>query len=231
MTIAGILFDKDGTLLDFHASWVPVIRAAALLAAENDAGLAEALMERGGYEPASGRIRSGSPLAAETTAEIAALWAEVLPGWGAEALTTAMEAIFVTGGAEHAVPVTDLADLFRRFRARSLALGVATSDSHAGMLASLAGTGAIELLDFVAGCDTGHGNKPGPGPCEAFCRAVSLRPDQVAVVGDNLHDLEMGRSAGAALCVGVLTGTSTRDELAPHADHVIADITRLEALF
>ena len=32
--IAGILFDKDGTLLDFDASWGPVNREVALMAAD-----------------------------------------------------------------------------------------------------------------------------------------------------------------------------------------------------
>jgi phosphoglycolate phosphatase len=49
----------------------------------------------------------------------------------------------------------------------------------------------------------------------------------VAVVGDNLHDLEMARAAGAGLAVGVLSGTSAIDELGPHADHVIASIAEL----
>ena len=51
------------------------------------------------------------------------------------------------------------------------------------------------------------------------------------MVGDNLHDIRMGRAAGCGLCVGVLTGTATRAELEAEADHVIEGIDRLEALF
>jgi phosphoglycolate phosphatase len=50
------------------------------------------------------------------------------------------------------------------------------------------------------------------------------------MVGDNLHDLEMGRRAGAGLVVGVLTGNSGRGELATCADHVLDSIEQLEAL-
>jgi phosphoglycolate phosphatase len=49
-------------------------------------------------------------------------------------------------------------------------------------------------------------------------------------VGDNLHDLEMGRAAGAGLVVGVLTGTSEHGDLAPFADRVLESIVELEAL-
>ncbi|HEY9538635.1 MAG TPA: HAD hydrolase-like protein, partial [Kiloniellaceae bacterium] len=62
------------------------------------------------------------------------------------------------------------------------------------------------------------------------CAAAGLDPAAVAVVGDSRHDLEMGRRAGCGLLVGVLTGTSSRDDLAPHAHHVIDSIAELEAL-
>lgn len=50
------------------------------------------------------------------------------------------------------------------------------------------------------------------------------------MIGDNGHDFEMGRRAGAALGVGVLTGTSGRDELLPFTDHIIETIELLPAL-
>ena len=65
----------------------------------------------------------------------------------------------------------------------------------------------------------------------AFCEALSVSPEQTIVVGDNKHDIEMGRNAGAGLCIGVLTGTSTRDELESIADRVYEDISGLLTLF
>jgi len=65
----------------------------------------------------------------------------------------------------------------------------------------------------------------------AFCQAMSLEPAEVIVVGDNSHDIEMGRNAQVGLCVGVLTGASTRDELESLADLVFDDIGGLVTLF
>jgi phosphoglycolate phosphatase len=51
------------------------------------------------------------------------------------------------------------------------------------------------------------------------------------VVGDNTHDIHMGQSAAAGYNVGVLTGTSTRDELEPEADLVVDSIADLATLW
>ena len=72
---------------------------------------------------------------------------------------------------------------------------------------------------------------PGAGrPALAFCATTGLKPVEIAVVGDNRHDLEMGSSAGAGLLIGVLTGASAEADLSPLADRVIADITLLPGL-
>lgn len=64
----------------------------------------------------------------------------------------------------------------------------------------------------------------------AFARAVGVAPSEVAMVGDNKHDMHVGLSAGAGLKIAVLTGTGTAETLSPLADLVLADITLIEAL-
>jgi len=51
----------------------------------------------------------------------------------------------------------------------------------------------------------------------------------VAVVGDAVHDLAMGRAAGVGLTVGVLSGTSRREDLVGLADIIVASIADLPA--
>jgi phosphoglycolate phosphatase len=52
---------------------------------------------------------------------------------------------------------------------------------------------------------------------------------EVAVVGDNPHDLEMARSAGAALAIGVLSGNSTLEDFGSLPDAVLNSIAELPA--
>ncbi len=229
MTIRGILFDKDGTLLDFNATWVPVNRAAALAAAGGEEALAAKLLEAGGQDESIGRVRSGTVLAVGNSRQIADLWGRVLADNGRDDLVGMIDDIFQRQGRQHAVPVPGLAAALTGLRARGLALGVATSDSHEGALQSLSPFGVVELFDFITGYDSGHGVKPEPGMVRAFCEASGLAPSEVCMVGDNAHDLEMGRAAGVGLVVGVLSGTSSADDLTL-ADHVMADISGLAAL-
>jgi phosphoglycolate phosphatase len=66
----------------------------------------------------------------------------------------------------------------------------------------------------------------------AFAATCGLRPDEVAIVGDALHDLESARNAGAS-SIAVLTGplrVAARPDLEPYADHVIDSVHDLPAL-
>lgn len=230
MRIKGVLFDKDGTLFDFHRTWLPILEEAALLVALGDVSLVPRLMEAGGHDFKTGRIASGSVIAAGNTLELAHLWLAIAPGWAADDLTRRLDALFVAEAAPRSVPVTDLVELLGLLRGNGLRVGIATNDSEASALATLGRFGISEFVEFHCGYDSGHGAKPLPGMVHAFCDAVGLAPADVAMVGDNLHDLDMGLAAGVGLRVGVLTGTSARSDLEPHAHFIIDSIAELPAL-
>jgi len=234
MRYRGIVFDKDGTLIDFNSTWLPVYRCAALEIASNRAPLAQELLERYGYDHITGQFVGGSLLAAGTNQEIAHAWAEHLPEVDDEeklaALSVHLNRIFQQQVALHSTPVKDLQATLRTLNKAGLKLGIATSDSYQGIHNSLQSFGVISEFEFLCGYDSGFGIKPEAGMVLEFCKAMSLAPAEVIVVGDNPHDIEMGKNARAGLCVGVLTGTSTRDELEVQADVVFEDITGLVGL-
>lgn len=230
--IRAILFDKDGTLLDFHATWVPAFRVAAG-AVSRDAGrpeLAERLLAIGGLDAATGRCDPGSVLGSGDNTDIARLWARACGLDDVARVTARIETVFAREIPRSAAPVGDLVALFTRLRDRGFALGLATMDSEALARDVIAGLALHAHLGFVCGYDSGHGAKPGPGMVAAFCAALGVRPAEVLVVGDTLHDVHMGRAAGVGVVVGVLTGAGTRELLAPHCDHVLEDVFGLESL-
>lgn len=227
--IAGILFDKDGTLLDFDASWEPVNRQVSLMAAAGDVELADRLLAACGMDPVSGHIVPDSLFAAGNTREIAEGLIAAGAPYDHETLVPLIDNLFA-GAAEMSVPVTELQPLFARLRQRGFRLGIASSDNERSIRVTVRRFGIDDYVDFVAGYDSGHGAKPGPGMVLGFCAETGLAPHQVAVVGDSNHDLHMGRNAGAGLKVAVLSGTGSRQSLEEACDIILNDITELEAV-
>ena len=221
----GLIFDKDGTLFDFRATWGGWSRRLLeKLAAENGAS-ATVLGAVIGYDMASGDFVPGSPVIAHTVSEIAALMLPHLPGMELDRLVADMNQLAL--GAD-LVEATPLLPLFTELSVRRLKLGLATNDGEAPARSHLKTAGVGGLFDFIAGFDSGHGAKPDAAPLLAFARQVGLDPASVAMVGDSRHDLLAGRQAGMRT-VGVLTGIAKAADLADLADVVLPDIGHLPA--
>lgn len=217
--IDGLLFDKDGTLFDFRVSWGRWAQGFLTRIAV-DAAHARRLGRAIGFDLDSGAFAPDSPVIAATAADIAAALAPELSGVTVEDLTDRIDASAGQAPMSEAVP---LRPLLSALRAGGLRLGVATNDSEAPARQHLANHGITDCFDFISGYDSGHGAKPGPGMCLAFARQLGLEPSRVAMVGDSRHDLDAGRAAGMRT-IAVLTGIAKREDLAPHADVVLADI-------
>ena len=228
--IKGIVFDKDGTLLDFHATWTPRALAAVIAVADGDQSLALTMLQATGYDTDENRVLGGSILAAGNNRDISLVWAP-LANKPADQVEALLNKMFVVSDYGDSIAVKDLTPSLKNLVDLGLVLGVATMDCEAGIEATLGGFGCLHLFDYAVGYDSGFGSKPGPGMVLGFCQQTGLRPEQVMVVGDNTHDLHMGQSAAAGFNVGVLTGTSTRLELEPEADLVLDSIADLVALW
>ena len=229
--IKAILFDEDGTLIDFRKTWLAAYRGAAAELAEVAGvgpGFVDVLLGRHGYDSTTDTFTAESSLLWATTRDQAALWSAEPELAEVGDVEQRLERHFSDLDAYPPVRVVDLARLFERLRDRGLKLGVATMDSTAATEATLARFGAHQLIDFLAGCDGGHGIKPAPGMVLGFCVAVGVVPDEVAVVGDNLADLAMARAADAGLAIAVLTGGCPAAALEAAADLVLPSIAELE---
>ncbi len=228
--IRAILFDKDGTLIDFDKSWEPINRTIAMAAARGQGELAERFLRLGGMDPVTGKTAPDTLFASGNAQEIAACWIAQGADHDLAELTTLIDEE-AARAARFAVPVTDLRALFAQLTQAGLALGVASSDSEAGVRAPITHLGLEEHVSFIAGYDSGHGPKPEPGMIHAFAEAIGCEPSEIAMVGDNIHDMEMAARAGAGKAVGVMSGTGTRETLRAHAHVVVASVADLPQLF
>lgn len=227
MPIRRLLFDKDGTLIDVMGTWLPVYREMLAEAFPGQSAHWNRILLESGYDPNSNNFKANSLMAAGTTDQLVDLWWPGLASQERQAMIERVDRDFSDKSVKYLQPLMPLEPLLKQLKARRLKLGIATNDNEASARSHVQLLKLDQLIDFVAGYDTVERAKPAGDMVHAFCAACGLQPRDVAVVGDNPHDLEMARSAGAGLAVGVLSGNSTIEDFGSLADLVLGTIAEL----
>jgi phosphoglycolate phosphatase-like HAD superfamily hydrolase len=225
-----VIFDKDGTLIDFSAMWGGwIAEVGRRLEAFTGRPISGPLFRVMKYDPVMGHVSDG-PLAGTTMDSIRARTVQVAidSGLAADAAEAAVErAWHLPDPVALACPLTDLPTLFGKFHAIGAKVAVATIDDRAPTRATLAGLGVAEMIDALVCADDGIAIKPAPDMIFAICARLGLSPAQAAMVGDSTQDLRMGRTAGVGVNVGVCSGVTPAEALRPHADFVLNSIDEL----
>lgn len=151
----------------------------------------------------------------------------------AEEATAAFEQAYAELLAEDgAEPVPGAREMLESLRAAGKKVMLTTGFAPVTRDAILDGLGWHDLVDAAfSPVDAGRGRPHPDLVLTAMLAAAVSSVDAVAVVGDTASDVRSGRSAGAGLVVGVLSGAHHQAALeAAGADAVIADVTALSSL-
>lgn len=226
-----IVFDKDGTLIDFDTMWAgwAVALARALEEATGEP-LADSLFAAIGFSADAARAAPSGPLGSHSMAQLREITVGVVVASDrspADAERIVAAAWRPPDPVGRAIPLTDLAALFTALRAGGRRIAVATGDDRGPTEATLRALGLSDLVDAVATPDDGHPTKPDPGMLVHLCATLGVEPARTAMVGDASVDLEMARTAGFGLVVGVLSGASRREDLEPLADVLLDSVAGL----
>lgn len=231
-----VLFDKDGTLIDFHALWAPRTRRAiaALVAAAGRPDLAAPLAETIGLDASGARIRPETPMAVASIAMNATVAATLLHQGGiawhaAETLARAhfVPPLVLAPTLEELRPIGDVAGLLARLAAAGVKLGIVTTDDRAGTVATAERLGWMPHLLGLSCGDDPWPAKPDPAALIVLCDRAGVAPARTMMVGDSLGDLAAARAAGCALAVAVRSGTGEPEALAAGADAIIDAATAI----
>jgi phosphoglycolate phosphatase len=230
MKIRGILFDKDGTLIEVNDTWAPIYRQILQEQFGIDLERAEQLMERVGLDRSTGKFKANSILAAGTTRELVDAW---WPHLDAEARREKARSLdhdyapLVKGSLK---PLLDLEPVFIELKAMGMVLGVGTNDSHVSARNHMAHIGVVEHFADIIAADTVAVPKPSGNMIRRFAEVTGLATHEIAMVGDNSHDMEEARNGGAGLAIAVLTGNAEAHHIEHLADHMIASVAELPGL-
>jgi phosphoglycolate phosphatase len=225
MPIRAILFDKDGTLVDIQLTLGPATCDVLRRLSGGEAMFVRlAALTR--VDATAQRLLPGCPVISEATDVYGRTWAQALGRAYTDAFGHEIDRLFLETTLEHLHPIGDPCAVLSGLKEHGYRLGVMTNDAEANTRAQLRRLGISDLIEFVAGYDSGFGQKPDAAPVLAFAASSGVVPSEVAVVGDSPHDLIAARAAGA-VAVGVLSGPNGAEILAPHAGVLLPSVMNL----
>ena len=226
-----IIFDKDGTLIDFHAMWGGwVVYLADQLENASGVKLRQALYNMMGYDETQGKVRANGKVAAMPMAFLRESTIELIQSLGQtrkQAEKLVEECWFIPDPILLAHPFTDMRELFQHLHSQNIKIAIATADDRAPTQAMIEAFDIEEYISTFICADDGIPSKPAPDMVLTLCERMGIKPAHVMVVGDTTSDLKMARASSAGLAVGVLSGVSHARDLAPFADVLIESIEEL----
>jgi phosphoglycolate phosphatase len=231
LAIKGILFDKDGTLLQFREIWIQITNEVieelleSIEEKENET-LKEKLFDSIGLR--NGEIDEKGYLASGTSLDMATAFNSVLPKdmphlhlWLSERLLHKTRE-----NIDNVKPVGNLELLFSTLKDKGIIVGIATADDYETTKLCLQQLGIENAVQFIGTADL-YEKKPDPEVVEEFCKKFHLKKEEVVVVGDTVIDMQLAKNSHAGYGIGVLSGVGSYKELHQLAHYVIPSVEYL----
>ncbi|MGD1700191.1 HAD family hydrolase [Dapis sp. BLCC M229] len=231
--IQAIIFDKDGTLEDSQEFLRNLGQKRARLIDAKIPGIGEPLLMAFGIDGnninSTGLMAVGSRRENEIAA--AAYIAETGRDW-LESLNIVKEAF---AEADQILPkstpgylFTGSLEVLRYLSQAGIKLGILSADNTTAVQNFVR---YYQLNDYIQ-LEMGVNDSPSKPDPELFlqaCQKLGVKPVKALMVGDSPTDIEMGRKAGAAGCIGICWGKPEANHLQA-ADIAIAHLEEIQVL-
>lgn len=229
--IKGIVFDKDGTLLDFDALWLPVAEGAIEtvmreydLPQEAKQKLFESIGVFDGETDITGVLAGG------TYRMMADCFKPVLREFGKnyyirqfnDFTVRAFHCSFYKGEIKPACD--DIATFFKNLKATGIKIALITSDDRFGADKCLDKFGIAEYFDEIYCADGEHPAKPDPYYMNCFASKYGFAKHELCMVGDTYVDCDFA-DASKVMMIGVARSESNKAKLLKRTARVFDDIS------
>lgn len=239
--IKGIVFDKDGTLVDFLHTWgywvelmldrfSSELKRLKLAPLSSDSYVLLGVTHRYGQGVVD-YDRQG-PLSVGSLNDLLTIFA--LQGYH-RGLTWAQARLLAVQCQQAASKqledeqriktIPHVVELLQQCKQHQLKLAVATADDTLPARQQLNWLGIDSMFDTIIGHDSVARGKPYPDMIELVCRQLSLAPSEVVMIGDTNGDMMMARSSGTIASIAYLSDSSLHASDYPDADHLIYSYT------
>ncbi len=231
-----VIFDKDGTLLDFKQTWIGILREFFAAIARRTAispELEHQLQQAIGVDLDQAAIDAYGPLSMGTDSETNAVLTGCLYRGGLRWDTAArivaeagVEAFTGKVRKENVQASSGAIDLLKTLKSRGNKTAVATNDNTRDASHDMEIIGAAALIDVVVGADLVQNAKPAPDMVLKIISELDTSPERAVMVGDAISDLTAGKNAAVGLTIGV-TELLSAEILAQTADLTIASLAEI----
>ncbi len=229
-----IIFDKDGTLLDFDAYWIPVsvsalsdIAEAAKLGSEVVAEILDAFEVRNGVTSIKSSLCSGTyDDMGRDIFEVIKKYAPTLSESEIKKLTREVYHKHIDKG--EIKPTSEkLSETLAKLRADGFILGVVTTDAPLVTEECLKALQIKDFFSFVISDDGKMPSKPNPQSLDFLCEKFSLSKDDLLMVGDTLTDVAYAKAGGINVAGLAKTEENANILKSGGADFVLTDLAEI----
>lgn len=233
MKVDAIIFDKDGTLIEFDKFWVKVSEKAIesvmkKLQIEGDfnAEILSAIGVNNGVTDVDGILCKG------TYFQIGQEFHRVFNERGYDfSLELVVKEVLNAYNENHAsgevvATTPKLVEILKELKVRNKKLAVVTTDNEYVTDVCVQKLGVKGLFDAIYTDDGKTPTKPDPYCVFDFCKKFNIDINNVVMVGDTLTDVNFAKNAGIKV-IGVAKHEQNKKILQGKADVVIEDLSAL----
>ena len=221
-----LMFDKDGTLIQFDQSWVKIgvqlvedvcahFHIKDIHRVKKDVGI-----EKDAFTP-------GSIMASGTLEEMVTVFNQYTDQ-DTTSYTTQRSQALIHAREPEVILFEGVVSMLHTLKSQGYHLGILTSDNRTGMAHFFEKTQLQSLFDIVISTNGDHYEKPDPRILEPLWERGVKGRDMI-MIGDTDNDMKTGRNAHALFNVGVRTGLGNQATFAD-ADIILNEVTELPSL-
>lgn len=228
-----LVFDKDGTLMNFEKFWIKILHISVettLKRYNAPLNLAQKIYKAFGAD--EDFVDINGILCAGTYTMMGEAIYNIFSENGIEVdfdelCRTTKEDFYSNYHVGEIVPTCDnIKELFQKISKSGIKSVLVTSDDAFGAKKCLDAFGITEYFDAIYPDDGIHPPKPDPYYIDLLCAEKGAKKSEIVMVGDTFTDMNFAKNAGVK-SVAVSKSEKNRKLLEPMADAVIEDISHI----